>query len=439
MYSLACVVYEMLAGRHAFSGANTQQVVSRRFREPPPPLHELAREVPPSVARVIETAMSLDPARRPGSAPDFAKELAGAAASVSDLRLAVGRAARRARRAVLPQARRDRHRGRLGVLRQDLVHAFRQRRRSPGLTFVSLLTLAMGIGLTTAVSAIVDGVLLRPLPFPEPARLVALESVDSAGRPITNVSSANWTDWALQNRTLQGSALYMEGRATVGVDEHALRAQYALVTPGFFAVIGSRFRSGAGFDSALVRQGAGGAVVSEGLWRRELGASSDPGLAVAVNGDLMPVVGIVAAGQEYPAGTEVWTAFMPRPGGGAVRNNINWMAVARLEPEISLEAAGSDLSVIAAPHSPGRSGRPLFLRRERHSRFGSSWSATRPLCLPCLVRAVGRAADRLRESRQHQSGAGDLPAPGNGGSLARSARAGADWSGKCWWSMSGSP
>ena len=356
VYSLACVVYEMLSGRPAFGGDNTEQIVSLRFREPPPPLLEFAPETPIDAVRAIEAAMARDPERRPPTAESFAAELTQAASSASPVRVAVAGASLRARRWVAGRTGAARHpaerpgalRRWMSELRRDLAYAVRQRRRAPALTVVSLVTLALAIGLTTAVAAIVDGVMLRPLPFVEPGRLVALESVDSTGASVATVSSANWSDWKQLNRTLAASAIYMEGRVSVGIAGNALRAQSAYVTAGFFDAVGARFRAGRGFDSASVVSGDGGAVISEGFWRRELGGSAGIGDAtIMVNGSRMPVIGILASGQEFPAGTEVWTAFQPRDLGGAMRNNINWHAIGRLRPGVTVAEARSDLSQIA--------------------------------------------------------------------------------------------
>jgi predicted permease len=307
------------------------------------------------VDRAIESAMARDPGRRPASAQAFVAELAHAAATASPLRIAMAGASLRARRWVAGRTGATRHQfGRPGALRRwmselrrDLAYAVRQRRRAPALTTVSLVTLALAIGLTTAVFAIVDGVMLRPLPFGEPGRLVALESVDSTGGSISTVSSANWSDWKRLNRTLAASAIYMEGRVSVGIAANALRAQSAYVTAGFFDAIGARFRAGRGFDSASVASGDGGAVISEGFWRRELGRSAAIGSTIMVNGNRVPVVGILMSGQEFPAGTEVWTAFQPRAMGGGMRNNINWYAIGRLQPGTTAAQAQADLSQIA--------------------------------------------------------------------------------------------
>jgi transcriptional regulator with XRE-family HTH domain len=214
VYSLACVVYEMLAGRAPFSGENTREVVSLRFREPPPPLQRFAPDVPDAVVRVIQQAMSLNPDERPAGAKEFARALETAAQSVSPARAAVWFAARRARRSIgslvgLRPTRAARTRGVtrwIESLTRDIAYGVRQRRRSPTLTAVSLLTLALAIGLTTSVWAVTDGLLLRPLPFASPDRLVALQSVDSLGNPFSRMSSANWYDLKRENGTLEGDS-----------------------------------------------------------------------------------------------------------------------------------------------------------------------------------------------------------------------------------------
>jgi predicted permease len=354
VFSLGCVVYEMLSGRAPFSGENTEQVVSLRFRVAPPPLQDFAPEVPSEVAGVLEAAMAREPDRRPDGVAAFAEELAQAAATASAARIAVSGAVLRTRRWIAARmgssprpARAGRMRRWLGELRRDLSYAVRQARRAPALTAVSLITLALAIGLTTAVLAVVDGVMLRPLPFADAHRLVALESMDSLGRSVTTVSSANWSDWRRLNRSLSHSAIYMEGRASIGVGNRAVRAPLAQVSSGFFDAVGAEFVRGRGFDSTSVVSGDGGVVISEGFWLRELGASSDPEATVVVNGVRMPVIGIVASGQEFPAATDVWTGFEPRAGGGSRRNNINWRAIGRLRPGSTVEQARDDLTRIA--------------------------------------------------------------------------------------------
>ena len=356
VYSLACVAWEMLAGRTPFGGNTTQQVVTRRFHEPPPPLRRYAPDVPPGVAAAIERAMSLDPAGRPDSTRAFAAELRVAAREVAPWRSAISvggtRVLRRLQAAALgPAPSRKRSTGWrewLATLRQDVSYAVRQRRRSPGLALMAILTLGLSIGLTTAMFAVLDGVLLRPLPFPEPQQLVALRSVDSTGSAFSRVSAANWSDWSRGNRTLESSALVRTGRVSVasgGAD--AVRADGADVTSEFFEVLKARFVVGRGFQASDPASRALVAVVSEGFWNRQLGRQPLEDLSMRINGFNFSVVGVVSERHSWPDGTEVYLLERPRTFGGQERNNINYRAVGRLRPGVSIDQATDDLSAIA--------------------------------------------------------------------------------------------
>ena len=351
VYSLACVVYEMLTGRVAFAGDNTQEIVSLRFREPPPPLREFTPEVPYRVALAIEHAMALDPDRRPASATAFAHELGVAAQSASSLvtkiSLASSRARRWARRRPARAIRTGGFARMLDTLRQDVTYGFRQRLRAPALTAIAVCTLAAGIGLATTVFALVDGVLLRPLPFPQQDRLVALEGRDSAGNEISRVSASDWFDWRAQTRALSGTAIYSSGRTSVVANDQAMRSEVATVSPEFFRVMGARFRSGRGFDSAESSRGRGGAVVSEEFWQRVFGGVRDSARTLLLNGYPMPIIGVLARGQAFPADVEVWASYTHRQVGGAARNNINWYVVGRLAPNVGIDQATAELTRVA--------------------------------------------------------------------------------------------
>jgi putative ABC transport system permease protein len=353
IYSLACVAYEMLTGRAPFRGENTQQIVSIRFREPPVPVQHHAPDVPLAVSRVIEEAMSINPAHRPESAVEFARALEQAAAGTAPWRsaLSVGstRVLRRAREMALgaPPSRENPTRMREWVhtLRQDLAYSVRQRRRSPGLTTMAIATLALGIGLTTAVFAVMNSVVFRPLPFNDPGQLVELKSVDSTGGAFARVSSANWNDWDRLNQTLAASAIHQPGRASLTVGSESMRANLQAVSKDFFSVLQARFVSGRGFSDADLAQP--GVVVSEGFWRSKLGGADIRDKTIAVNGEPRTIIGVVRGNQVYPESTEVWLLIQPRTFGGRERNNINYEAIARLAPGVTVERAAADLSTIA--------------------------------------------------------------------------------------------
>jgi predicted permease len=245
-----------------------------------------------------------------------------------------GRSARLARGAWLDGVRRD--------VRQGMRQAWRLR----GFSVLSVLTFALGIGLTTAMYTIVDRVLLRALPYPDADRLVLLQSVDSLGAAYPVVSMGNWVDWQERSRLLQASALWSYRAVTVVQAGDAFRAAGAAVAGPFFAVLRSPLVLGRPFRVDEMQSGAAVAVVSERFWRGRMGGSATLGV-VQLADRAVEVVGVIAAGHEFPAGTDIWLGWPSRVERGGMRNNVNWSAVGRLRPGITIEAAQSELSAIA--------------------------------------------------------------------------------------------
>ena len=257
---------------------------------------------------------------------------------------------RSARRRLYASARRAR--GRMSwslwieALGSDARLGIRQAFESPSFSALSIATFALGIGLTTAVFTIIDHSMLRPLPFPEPERLVALDSVSANGDAFPYVSMANWVDWKEGSRTLESSALYDEQRVSVATATESQRVAGTVVTGPFFDVLGTTFILGRGFTEQEAQSGEPRAVVSEGFWERALGGSTVLG-EIVLAGVPTRVVGVVAAEQAFPQGIDVWLPGAYRRGSGRLRNNINWLAVARLRPETTIAEAHADLDGIA--------------------------------------------------------------------------------------------
>lgn len=234
-----------------------------------------------------------------------------------------------------------------GDLRRDLVLGWRQAWRSPGYSAVAVLTFGLGIGLTTAMYTLVDRILLRSLPYPRAEQLVTLLSVDSTGNEFPLVSVGNWYDWAAENRSLSSSALHWSRDYTVVVGGEARRVSGQAVAGPFFEVMGVPMLLGRAMTAQEAQSWAPVAVVSERFWRTNMGADRSLEGTVLVDGRPLQVIGVVPEGGAYPAGTAVWLAWKTGPEPGAQRNNINWYAVARLRPGVTMAQARADLSAIA--------------------------------------------------------------------------------------------
>ncbi len=241
-------------------------------------------------------------------------------------------------------------RGVFDGLRHDLRIALRQARRSPTFTTLALLTLALGIGATTAVFTLVDHALLRPLPFSEPDRLVSLFGRDSLGRTISRVSAGNWWDWRERTTTLEDIAIHQDASATMLVDGVAERVAAQEVSGNFFEVLRPRMIVGVGFTDAQIAEDRQLAVVSEGYWRSVLGAPPRLDVPVRIFGRPVRIAGVIAAGHEYPAGSDVWLPGSPMGmsrGTGMLRNYINYTAIGRLAPGVTIERARAEMDAIA--------------------------------------------------------------------------------------------
>jgi len=246
------------------------------------------------------------------------------------------------------RSERVRRREWLETVRSDVVLAARRAARAPGSTALTLLTFALGIGLTTAGFTVVDRVLLRPLPFPGAEDLVALQNVDSAGGAFPRVAAASWAEWHAHGRSLAASAIHQEWTATVATDEAAFRSRGQRVTPEFFRVFNVPMLVGRGFDTEDARTGAALAVVGEGLWRRVLGATRDLPATLVLDGVPHMVLGVVPSGLAYPEQTEFWVVEEADVADHVDAHTwINWMAVARLAPGSTAASATADLSGIA--------------------------------------------------------------------------------------------
>ncbi|MDQ3950841.1 MAG: ABC transporter permease, partial [Gemmatimonadota bacterium] len=236
----------------------------------------------------------------------------------------------------------------MDALRHDFRFALRSFLRSPGFSAITVLTLALGIGATTAIFSVVYGVLLRPLPYPDPDRITRVYEVEAAGARI-NLSDPDFEDFRSQSRSFAALAQVQgAGPTSVSGDVEPVRAPQAIVSKDFFRVFGIQPVAGRAFVAEEQHEGAPPAVmVSHRFWRERLGAAPDfAGKKLIFNGRVHQVVGVLPPSLDYPVGADVFT---PRELEERLpsRTAHNWTVVGRLRPGVSVAQAQAELSAIA--------------------------------------------------------------------------------------------
>ena len=236
----------------------------------------------------------------------------------------------------------------IDTLLQDLRYAARTLAKSSGFTAVVVLTLALGIGANTAIFSVVNGVLLTPLPYQDPSRLVVVwESKGTSNHNVVN--PANYMDWHDRATSFSGLALMSWAGLTFTGDE-AERVQGRAVTPDFFGVLGAAPLLGRTFRAEESRPHVPRVIVlSEALWRRRFGADrAIVGRAVPVAGGTARVVGVMPASfRPMPYGQEEYWEPMPLDWSNRARNGRYAMVVGRLRDGVTIERAQTEMSRIA--------------------------------------------------------------------------------------------
>ena len=233
------------------------------------------------------------------------------------------------------------------ILRQDVAYAVRSLRRTPGFALTAILVVALGVGANTAVFSLADFVLLRPLPFAEPGRLVKLWQATPA-YSRNEVSPANLRNWREQSTSFSAmAATTLRSANLVGTGEPR-ELQVALATPELFGVLGVTPARGRVFTAEA--EGEPSILLSDGLWRSQFGA--DPGVigrVVRLNGVPHVVLGVMPRSFHYPhSTTEAWTPLLFREDDFQDRDNTYLEVVARLKPGVSPERARQDMARVSA-------------------------------------------------------------------------------------------
>jgi hypothetical protein len=191
----------------------------------------------------------------------------------------------------------------MDLLLQDLRHAARGLWRQPGFSLTAILTLALGIGATTAIFSVVNAVVLRPLPYVEPERLVAIMNYwTRSGLRGATVSAPDFFDWQQQSRSIGGMSYYIGGEVSVATEGAADYASVIRVSPGFFDVFKVEAQIGRLLTADEQRPGGPASVViTDAFWRRQFAASrSAIGATLRFNQRPHAIVGVLPAGFRSP-------------------------------------------------------------------------------------------------------------------------------------------
>jgi putative ABC transport system permease protein len=231
---------------------------------------------------------------------------------------------------------------------QDTRFAGRMLRKNPGFTAVAVLTLTLGIGASTAIFSVIDAVLLRPLPYPQPEQIARVWEQGPNGHRW-NLADLNFKDFLKQNSTFSSLAEYTSNEPTsISGGREPARVEVSAVSSGFFKALGVEPFIGRAFVQEEQREhGAQAMIVSYGYWQRYLGAATDLSqFHLAMDGGVYSVVGVMPAGFDFPLGVAVW---IPREffGEQASRTAHNFCALGRVREGITVAQARADLSTIA--------------------------------------------------------------------------------------------
>ncbi len=375
VYSLACVVYEMLTGKPAFSGRTTLETVAQRFTAEPPDPRSLCPDIPAAVAQVVRQGMCLEGERRYQSINELWDALQRAADSgqsgsarladrlaataiataIATAAAGVSGTARRLLCGITPSTSESGSNGlgrkvqrMLFSLRQDMVYALQAFRRAPVFTAVVVLTLAFGIAANTHVFSLINPYFVRPLPFAEPSQLVQIGQVDAAsGFDMVRFSLPQLQDYRERSSSFESLAGYYYSGLNLTGEGSPERVEAGYVTASMLSLLGAPAAHGRIFlpEEGRVDDGDG-VILDHGLWQRRFGGDPEVlGRSISVHGERYTVVGVMPPDFVFPfGGIDLWLLIEEGP--AASRGLRSMLMVGRLKPGRTTEGARRELNNI---------------------------------------------------------------------------------------------
>ncbi len=268
------------------------------------------------------------------------------------------------------------------TLRMDIAYALRQLRHNPAFAAVAVLTLALGVGANTAIFSVVNAVLLRPLPFADPDRLVDARETEEAPGTYP-VNPADYLDWQAQNRTLEATSVYSwTSIASLAGPGEPASAAVTQVQANFFSTLGISPYLGRPFSKGEDVAGRNHvALLSYAFWRRNFGGSTGTiGQTVDLNAERYTIVGVMPSTFHFPGTTDVWVPIDMAGKQFSQRGNHGLNVIGRIKRNVTLAQARQDLLAIS-------------LRLEKQ--FPDGNTKVHAVLFPLKDRLVGGAQERL--------------------------------------------
>ena len=240
------------------------------------------------------------------------------------------------------------------TLRQDLRYSLRVLLKSPGFVAIAVIVLALGIGANTAIFSVVNAVLLRPLPYQDPGKLVQVWHVPPPksfpGITQFAVSAANYLDWRDQNHVFEQLAIYSYSNLNLSGRGQPESLTSGVVSSNFFSVLQVQPLLGRAFAPGEDQQGhANTVVLSHAFWREHFG--SDPhivGQTITLNQQSYTVAGVMPARFEMPPSAQIWTPMALTDKEKAVRGEHHFGVIGRLRPSVNLNQAQAEMTTISS-------------------------------------------------------------------------------------------
>lgn len=238
----------------------------------------------------------------------------------------------------------------MGSLLRDLRLSARSLWKRPGFTAVIVATLAVGIAANTTIFSTINALLIKPLPFPDPERIVAVwDKLPSRGVERNEVAVANYLDWRAQTKSFENLGVYRWWSTNLTGGETPERVQGFLVTANFLDIVGVKPMLGRGFSSEENEPGKDSvALLTYSLWQRRFGGDRNiVNKIISTNGVQRTVIGVMPPGFNYPKGAEIYAPLSFTPELSRNRGNHSYLGIGRLKPGTTIQTAQAELDIIA--------------------------------------------------------------------------------------------